>query len=159
LQARVEQVLATLVPAFALRGLASLDFIAEGGVPWLLEVNPRPSASMVLHAQAWRDGLLDAHLRAVQGRLPDLPPTHRGGLRGSRIVFAERDCHLDAAQAEKLARCAHCHDLPAGAARFVRDEPVCSVSAQAADAPAVARMLEERCAAVLEPLIAQEETV
>jgi predicted ATP-grasp superfamily ATP-dependent carboligase len=159
LQARIRQVLAALVPAFALRGLASLDFIAEGDVPSLLEVNPRPSASMVLHAQAWPEGLIDAHVRAVQGRLPATPPMYGEGVRGSRIVFVDRDIRIDAAQARQLARPAHCHDLPTGAMHFGRGEPVCSVSAQAADARTLERMLEERCTAVLEPLIAHEETV
>ena len=53
---RLEAALAALVPTFGLRGLASLDFIALDGTPWLLELNPRPSASMALHAQAWPAG-------------------------------------------------------------------------------------------------------
>jgi uncharacterized protein len=32
--------------AFGLKGLASFDFIIENGVPYLLEVNPRPGASL-----------------------------------------------------------------------------------------------------------------
>lgn len=157
MHAAVERALHALVPAFALRGLASLDFIAAHGRPWLLEVNPRPSASMLLHAQAWPEGLVHAHLQAVHGRVPAIAPHHRPGARGQRIVFAVHACRLDAAQAARLADCTDCHDLPAGAAQFARGEPVCSVSAEAADADAVDLLLRQRCAQVASGLTALEE--
>jgi uncharacterized protein len=152
-----ERALEALVPAFALRGLGSLDFIAAHGRPWWLEVNPRPSASMLLHAQAWPEGLVHAHVQAVQGRLPAAAPCHRPGVRGHRIVFAPHAGRLDAAQAARLADCTDCHDLPAGPAQFARGEPVCSVSAEAADADAVNQRLRQRCAQVASRLTALEE--
>ncbi|WP_280151534.1 ATP-grasp domain-containing protein [Piscinibacter sp. XHJ-5] len=153
LQARIAHVLDALVPPFGLRGLASLDFIEARGQPWLLEINPRPSASMVLHPDAWPEGLLRAHVQAMQGRLPAAPAQHRPGVRGSRIVFAPRGCRMDLVLAERLAGSTHCHDLPVGAAHFVRGEPVCSVSAEAADAHAVEQLLARRAARIASELV------
>jgi predicted ATP-grasp superfamily ATP-dependent carboligase len=148
LLARVEQALEGLTGAFGLRGLASLDFIADGATPWLLEINPRPSASMELHADAWPAGLVQAHLRAVRGRLPDTPPRRATGVRGHRIVFADGACRIDAALAGTLARSPHCHDLPPAGARFAGGDPVCSVSAEGVTGDEVQRALGARAQAV-----------
>jgi predicted ATP-grasp superfamily ATP-dependent carboligase len=145
LEAQAAHALAALVPEFGLRGLASLDFVAdEHDRAWLLEVNPRPSATMMLHPDAWPGGLMRAHVNAVAGRLPATPPRRRPGVRANRIVFAERDCGVDAALSDALAASTHCHDVPAPGAHFPRGAPVCSVSADAASADDALRMLAAR---------------
>jgi predicted ATP-grasp superfamily ATP-dependent carboligase len=159
LAARIGQALHALVPAFGLRGLASLDFIAAQGEAWLLEINPRPSASMLLHADAWPEGLVRAHVQAVQGRLPSSPAWHRPGIRGSRIVFASEPCRIDAAQLGRLAHATHCHDLPARPGALRPQRAVCSVSAEAPDAERVEALLDERCTEVLAGLAPGEYTV
>lgn len=154
---RIESALALLVPAFGLRGLASLDFLDDGGTPWLLEVNPRPSASMVLHDDAWPGGLMRAHVDAAQGRLPREPAAHAAGLRGSLIVFADRPCRIGPEQAMALAMAPDCHDLPAPRTAFAPGEPVCSVSASGHDDAAVRAALDARAAAILGRLQSLEE--
>ena len=144
LQARVETALAALAPAFALRGLASLDFIAVDGVPQLLEINPRPSASIALHASAWPGGLMRAHFESAGGHLPETPAAHPPGLRGTEILYARRASSLGASLADQLAAATDCHDLPAIGTQFAAADPVCSVSAQGPDVPAVQRALAER---------------
>lgn len=156
---RMEEVLARLVPAFGLRGLASLDFLAHEGDAFLLEVNPRPSATMVLHPQAWPGGLMQAHVSAVHGHLPATPPSHPPGVRGSLIVFAERACRVGLALAADLALSRHCHDLPAPGSSFGRGEPVCSVSAEAADAQQLLPLLEDRAGEILGQLTPTEALV
>jgi predicted ATP-grasp superfamily ATP-dependent carboligase len=155
----LEQALAALVPALGLRGLASLDFIAHAGQPWLLEINARPSATMVLHAQAWPGGLLLAHVEAVQGRLPSSAPTHAPGVRGCLTVFAERECRVGLALAAELAQSPDCHDLPAPGLRFGRGEPVCTVSAGAASPEGAQAELDARARQVLRRLSPCEELV
>jgi uncharacterized protein len=154
---RIEHALTMLVPAFGLRGLASLDFIAHDGRTWLLEINPRPSASMVLHQRGWRSGLMRAHVHAVQGELPADPASHPPGVRGCLTLFADRDCHVGTALAAELAQSAHCHDLPAPGARFSIGEPVCTVSATAARAEAVLAQLDARAGQVLRRLNSPQE--
>jgi predicted ATP-grasp superfamily ATP-dependent carboligase len=151
LEDAVGSVLSAIVPAFGLRGLASLDFIAAGRTTWLLEVNPRPSASMVLHPQAWPAGLMRAHVAAVAGHLAGARA--RAGVRGTRIVFATRPCRLDGAVLAGLAHQPHLHDVPSGPTAFAAGDPVCSVTAEAPESDAVERLLEARAAAVLEALL------
>ena len=136
LQARIDTALAALVPAFALRGLVSLDFIAVGGEPHLLEINPRPSASMALHALAWPQGLMRAHVLAMQGTLPP-PPQHAPGVRGTEIVLARRRGIITADTSATLAALPFCHDLPADGTTFEAGDPLCSVSAEGVDADSV----------------------
>jgi len=69
------------------RGHFGIDFVVEdtpsGPVTWLIEINPRLTASMALYS-AWRPVLAHAHLDAVEGRpLPrsgELPPLTGGQL-------------------------------------------------------------------------------
>lgn len=144
LMQQVQEALALLVPALQLRGLASLDFLAHEGRPWLLEVNPRPSATMVLYESAWPGGLVRAHVRAVQGNLPGEPPSHRAGVRGDMVVYADRPCRIGPELAARLASAGDCHDLPASGTAFGCHEPVCSVSAEATDARELLARLDRR---------------
>jgi uncharacterized protein len=147
LQAELAAALALLVPAFGLRGLASLDFLAQGDSASLLEINPRPSATMELHASCWPQGLLHWHLQALQGRLPPIP-LHRPGLRGSEIVFARHAGVVAAETAAALAADSACHDLPAAGTRFAAGDPVCSVGAEAGDLQAVENALADQRARI-----------
>jgi predicted ATP-grasp superfamily ATP-dependent carboligase len=150
LERRIATALAALVPEFGLRGLASLDFVADAQChPWLLEINPRPSASMALHAGAWPGGLVRAHVEAVRGRLPSAPARRLPGVRGTRVVFASCEGGIDDALSDALATMAHVHDLPVAGSRFAAGEPVCSVSADAGDVDEVSRILYARAARVL----------
>jgi len=90
-----------------------------------------------------------AHVEAVRGHLPALPPRHGDGVRGHSTVFAERASRIDAASAGALARAGHHHDLPAAGSCFARGDPVCTVSAQAAGLDQVARLLHGRAVQVL----------
>lgn len=144
LQSRVEAALQRLVPAFGLRGLLSLDFIAVDGEPWWLEVNPRPSSSMQLYADAWPGGLLRAHAEALQGRLPVTAPKRLAGWRGVETLFAPQACRIDAALVVAFAADPALHDLPAEGTHFEAGQPVCSVSASAPDAASLALSLAER---------------
>jgi predicted ATP-grasp superfamily ATP-dependent carboligase len=128
-QALLEAMLQALSRRFALRGLASLDFIDDGKQLWVLEINPRPSASMGLHDGA----LMRSHVEAcLRGKLPELPPMRHDALRGTEIVFARAPLELTPAHAAALAARGDCHDLPAAGSRFEAGDPVCSVTAQGA---------------------------
>jgi predicted ATP-grasp superfamily ATP-dependent carboligase len=144
LERRVQDALERLVPAFDIRGLASLDFIAHDDRAWLLEINARPSATMDLHGAAWPGGLIRAHVHAVQGELPAAPAAHPPGVRGRLIVYADGPCRVDTALAAELARSPDCHDLPAPGTCFAAGQPVCTVSAAAGRAEAALVHLELR---------------
>ena len=56
-----------LAEGFGLSGLAGFDFIAVGGRPHLIEVNPRWTASMELYDEARPGRLVDAAIRVAAG--------------------------------------------------------------------------------------------
>lgn len=155
---RLGDVLGRLAAAFSLRGLGSLDFMLDGADFSVLEVNPRPPASMALYrkrsghaASQWpHGGVVCAHLRAcLHGELPAWPEaaghdTADPAVAGTEIVFAPRPMRLDAAAAVRLAGLdgfGACHDLPVGATRFGAGDPVCSVTASGPDAAQVRTLL------------------
>ena len=146
----LEHMLATLTAEFGVRGLNGLDFLLDGERLAVLELNPRPPASIALYRDAWPGGILRAHVVAcLEGRLPDVtdrtcgertsspadrcPPTLADGstpaLRGFEVVFARRPCTVSVAAADAFARLDGCHDLPAAGTRFAPGEPLCTVSA------------------------------
>jgi predicted ATP-grasp superfamily ATP-dependent carboligase len=123
-----------LVAEFGLRGWCSLDFIRrDDGEIGVLEVNPRPPASLALYAGA---GLIDAQLRACfRGKLPAagalaLPPC----MAGHEIVYARWPLTLTPRGAQHLADRADVHDLPAAGAQWSAGDPICSLSTTGADA-------------------------
>ena len=136
-----------LAAGFALRGLGSLDFMLDGNRFSVLEVNPRPPASMALYGPR---RVFAAHLRAcVDGELPlDWAAPLNRSVHGTEIVFAQRPTSLDEPAARRLAELAGCHDLPFAATRFDAADPVCSVSVQGESAHAVRLLLERRREAV-----------
>jgi predicted ATP-grasp superfamily ATP-dependent carboligase len=130
----IERMLAALAADFGLRGLNGLDFLLDSERITVLELNPRPPASIDLYRDAFEGGLVRAHVAAsLEGRLPDavVPAGAGGPLRrhGFEIVFAQRRCEISDAAADALALRAWCHDLPAGGTRVARGEPLCTVSA------------------------------
>lgn len=147
---RITAATRVLARQFSLRGLASLDFILDGDALSVLEVNPRPPASMALYGKRFAVsgsmGIVAAHMSAcLRDELPGWSaPAANEGVRGTEIVFAPRPLWLDESAARQLAERAACHDLPAHATRFEAGDPVCSVSAGAASAEQVHSLLERR---------------
>ena len=143
LEQAVARALSVLVPEFGLRGLGSLDFLADVSEVHWLEVNPRPPATLQLHAGAWPAGLVRVHVDAVRGQLPVTAPHREPGVRGHLTVFADRHGLVSG---NDPADDPHVHDLPAPGTRFARGEPICTVSAQAGNVDDALRLLEARAA-------------
>ncbi len=115
-----------MVPAFGLKGLNSLDFIYADDCSYVLEINPRPSASMQLYDQ-------DLFVRHIQssvgatsvaespeaGRLKPPPP------RGYQIVYAERDLIIP----DHFEWPDWCMDLPKPGNMCRAGQPLCSIIA------------------------------
>jgi len=141
-----------LASNFGLRGLGSLDFMLDGERVWVLELNPRPPASMALYPDVGGAGVLHAHLRACLRReLPPVPqPT--GMVSGTEIVFAPRSLRLDDAAAATLASRPGTHDLPHAGTGFAPCAPVCSVTASGADPDSVKIALARQREGVLQML-------
>lgn len=142
---RVTAIALALTAEFELCGLCSLDFMRDGDAIGVLEVNPRPPASMSLYrARAGSAGLMQAHLRAcLERELPLATPSHAQDIEGMEIVFARRPLQLDAAAARKLAAWPGIRDLPDAGQHFDTDDPVCTLTASASSVQQVRTRLNE----------------
>ena len=141
----VAAIVRALSEAFSLRGLCSLDFLQDGERVSVLEINPRPPASLALYPRA---GLVQAHLRACRfGELPAPLPVPNL-VHGSEIFFAPRNLVLEGAAIAEIAATPDTHDLPHAAGRFNAGDPLCSFSAQGPDALSVKIGLQRRVEAL-----------
>jgi predicted ATP-grasp superfamily ATP-dependent carboligase len=91
LVARLAEAAGAVGRAFALVGLASADFLVDGEAFHLLEVNPRPGASLEAAEAALGTPLMGLHVAACRGRLPAAPPRPRPGSFATAIVWAPHD--------------------------------------------------------------------
>jgi predicted ATP-grasp superfamily ATP-dependent carboligase len=135
---------ALLAVAAGVRGLASVDALAtpDGWID-VLEINPRPGASLDAYGHAFGMNLFRLHREACAGRLPETW-TVDGGAAGSLIVYARRRVRIDPGAewpAWSADRTPHGTLVAAGG-------PVCSVLATGADADEVRRRLARRASAI-----------
>ncbi len=78
-----------LCGALHLVGLVSFDFLLAGNVPYLLEVNPRPGATLdVFDDQS--GSLFAAHVAACRGEPFALAPLPTSGAKAAGILYADR---------------------------------------------------------------------
>jgi predicted ATP-grasp superfamily ATP-dependent carboligase len=123
-----------LVAASGLKGINGLDFVVDGDLPFVLEVNPRPTATIELYDPDVEAGMVALHLRACRGELP--PPCKPSRARAHAIVYAAASLNV----AARMAWPAWCTDLPEPASVIAAGAPVCSVHAEG-DTSADARRL------------------
>ncbi|WP_247896588.1 ATP-grasp domain-containing protein [Azospirillum argentinense] len=128
-----------LVAAFELLGLNSTDFLVTGPDFHLLEINPRPGATLDVFDRPPMPPLLGLHLDACTGCLPDRLPT----LSGCRAAAV---CYADAATRIETGRHwpAWTADRPAAPTIIGRGEPVCTVFGEGPSATAARRHAERR---------------
>ena len=132
--------IAKLVKSASLVGLGSLDFMIEDGCCKVLEVNPRPSASMVLFDERYPAGLLNEHIRGVAGCLgPEVRQDGRA-LGGFQIVYADEAGMIG----DSLVWPTWVKDRPAPGSRISIGDPLCTVTAKGDSIVAVRQLLAER---------------
>lgn len=147
LRERLQHALDGLAAAAGLRGIGSLDFLLDGDRFAVLEVNPRPSATMALYDTDFARGLVDAHLAACrEGRLPRVPGSPI--VRGESIVLARGALAVTDGQVRRMLALG-CRDVPQPGTTIAAGDPVCSVAASGANAAAVRAALAGRAEEVL----------
>ena len=124
---RVTDWLKELVPVFTLQGLNSLDFIQAGDKSFVLEINPRPSASM----QLYDADLLIGHIKACLGELTDYG-SHEG-FTGYQIVHAKQDVIIS----DRFEWPSWCMDIPESGTTCRAGQPICSIIAHQNEAQSV----------------------
>jgi predicted ATP-grasp superfamily ATP-dependent carboligase len=132
-----------LMHAIPLVGLNSADFLVDGEEFRLLEINPRPGATLDMFEPA-EGSLFALHVAACEGRLSSAPPRLDGACAAA-IVYAERD--IAAAPATQWPDWTA--DWPHPGTAIKAGEPLCTVKAEAATASAAKARVDERLAMVL----------
>ncbi|MFN0316901.1 MAG: ATP-grasp domain-containing protein [Burkholderiales bacterium] len=128
-----------LARTLALRGLNGLDFIVEEGCVHVIELNPRPTATLDLHDERVEGGLLCAHIAACRGELPaSLQPM--SGQSAHAILWSQGPWQVPAL----LQWPAWVTDIPPSGTPVPARRPVCSVHARAATSAAARRKVHER---------------
>lgn len=132
-----------LVAALALVGLNSADFVVDGDKFWLLEVNPRPGATLDIFERPDQP-LFAVHVAACGGALPlDRPVA--GDAAASAIVYATHDiaCFPPLQWPEWTT------DRPHPGTAVRSGEPLCSVHATASSAMEARRLVHGRVESIL----------
>jgi len=142
-----EQVAAT----FGLKGLGSADFLIDGEEAWLLEINPRPGATLdIFDSEAVP--LLRIHLAAVlERRLPD-GPLGLSEASAAAIVYATEPLTVS----QSMVWPEWTADRPIGGDCIDRNRPICTVSARAMTKVEATQLVSERISTILAACAGQE---
>jgi predicted ATP-grasp superfamily ATP-dependent carboligase len=141
--ARLSEAAAALAARHSIKGLASVDALVAGDRATVLEINPRPGASLDAYEQAYGVNLFDLHRRACGGSLPKAPLEPRRAA-GSRIVHAHRALRIPPG----FVWPDWAADRTPALTRVREGGPICTVLAQAGDAGAVWELLAARAEAL-----------
>lgn len=132
-----------LTASTALIGLNSADFLVDEGRFWLLEVNPRPGATLDIFEPP-RGSMFALHISACAGELTDVPRPDDGA-KAAAIVYADADIPRfpDWDWPDWTA------DRPRAASAIKAGEPLCTVYACGAAAVEAKALADRRRELVL----------
>jgi predicted ATP-grasp superfamily ATP-dependent carboligase len=133
-ESEIARIASRLVTATALKGISGIDFIFDGERVLVLEVNPRPTATIELYDRDVDGGMLALHIRACSRELPSRPRLTCA--RAHAIVYAATVLRVPL----RIDWPEWCTDLPEAGSTIPAGAPVCSVHA-AAETAAQARQL------------------
>jgi hypothetical protein len=146
LLSRARLVAAGIVEAFGLVGVGSIDFVAADGVPRVVEVNPRWSASMELVERAHGLSVFSAHVAAcVRGELLQFDVEEGASItrgQGKAVLFARHG--LVIGDTSPWLADGGVRDVPHAGEHMAAGQPVCTVFAEGPDDSACYRALVER---------------
>ncbi|MBV9741538.1 MAG: ATP-grasp domain-containing protein [Hyphomicrobiales bacterium] len=121
-----------------LRGLNSADFLIEGDTAWLIEINPRPGATLDLFDMPSAP-LFALHVDACRGALPERAPRWRGGVAAATVYAT---CQIPVMP--ELNWPAWCSDRQSPGTRVEAGAPICTVRAKAHSASRARALAEAR---------------
>ena len=140
-----QAICAHLAAAFGLRGVFGVDLVWDGARPWVVEVNPRPVASLETIDAAHGVRSFAAHLEACAGRLPAAAAPGPSGAAGKAVLFATEDLRVPDTS-EWTAR--GIRDVPHPGEAIAAGRPICTLVATGPSPEAVLADLEARAAAL-----------
>ncbi|GAB7563072.1 ATP-grasp domain-containing protein [Methylobacillus methanolivorans] len=126
-----------LSATLGLRGLNSLDVMVQGEQFWVLEVNPRLSASLGLYPVAWQAEWLAAH---ISGKPLISHPIALIQAAANLVFYAPFDIRIP----QHFPWPEWVVDKPLAHTLIARDMPLCSVQAEAGDVDAAEALAKTR---------------
>jgi len=148
-----QAICAHLAAAFGLRGVFGVDLVWDGARPWVVEVNPRPVASLETIDAVHGVRSFAAHLEACAGRLPAVgtgrSPADRPAAAGKAVLFATEDLRVPDTS-EWAAR--GIRDVPHPGEAIAAGRPICTLVATGRSSQIVLADLEARAAALCREL-------
>jgi len=142
---RLRAVCGEVAARFGVRGAFGVDAVWDGRHAWVLEVNPRPPASLELFGP----GCFEAHVRGARGLgLPAAgpPPTTRCA-KVKLVVFADRTVR---APDPGWWPAGLVHDIPRGGETIDRGAPVCTLIAEGVGVSELVSQRDRLLAALLD---------
>jgi predicted ATP-grasp superfamily ATP-dependent carboligase len=147
LESRLADACDALARVSGLRGLNSLDLLVDGGDFRILEINPRPGATLDIFDGFGDLRLWRLHLAGVQGVLPGIPATPSTA-RAAAVVYAPRRIVVG----RGFAWPDWAVDRSPAGSVIADGDPVCTVLAQAATARGARLAVDRRAARILTQL-------
>jgi predicted ATP-grasp superfamily ATP-dependent carboligase len=141
-----QAICAHVAGAFGLRGLFGVDVVWDGERAWVVEVNPRPVASLETIAAVHGGRPFAAHLQACAGRLPRPGSTRSpAGAAGKAVLYAIENVRVPDTRGwpERGIR-----DVPHPGEPIAAGRPVCTLVATGRTPEAVLAEREERAVAL-----------
>ena len=127
---------------FGLTGINSCDFLLHEHSVYMLEINPRLSASLQLY-QAKKGNLFAAHVQACMGQLKEWPTIEKTS-RAMHIIYANKTAFVppDMAWPEWVS------DIPQFGSEIPAGAPICTVTASARSAKLAMQKVLQRAASL-----------
>jgi predicted ATP-grasp superfamily ATP-dependent carboligase len=125
-----------LADTFALRGLFGVDFVVGSAGFWVMEVNPRYTASVEVLERAFSRPLLDLHRTTLEGLAVDWPLTGPSVFIGKAVLYAPQTLVFPEVGPWSFAFAAPCEeveyaDVPHAGETVPRGQPVLTLFASA----------------------------
>jgi predicted ATP-grasp superfamily ATP-dependent carboligase len=141
---RMTSAVIALARAFKIKGLASADFLVNGGEALLLEINPRPGATLDIF-DCGATPLLRLHVDAVKGATLPRRKLKFEDAMASAIVYAVSG----GAAPPRFVWPDWSADRPKSSERIDKNRPICTVSARASTRSRAKRLIEERTCKII----------
>jgi predicted ATP-grasp superfamily ATP-dependent carboligase len=143
LETRLRRAAEAITAACGLRGLNSIDFLVEGSEYTLIEVNPRPGATLDIFED--RGGsLFRAHMDSCLGRLPPRP-LEFAGAAAAGIAYAR----LEISSMPEFDWPNWASDRQKARSALRRNDPLCTIKARAAKARRARALVDARTKSIL----------
>jgi uncharacterized protein len=149
LSADLTGVVERLASTLPLIGLNSFDFLVADAAFWLLEINPRPGATLDIFEPS-EGSLFALHVAACEGALPEQALNLPGAVAAC-IVYADRDV----GSVPAMDWPAWAADRQSAASSVRTGDPFCTVFARASTAAEAGQLVKQRAAAILAMLDAR----